>query len=130
MAQHPLPPNATDDAADVLKARLRGELRLAMRAKEARRVRVLRALIAALDNAQAVPPEDRHTRYEVRSFGDRSAEVERLRLGETEVGRLLTQEITARTEAADQLLALGQIERAAELRAEAAVVAQWVQHDV
>jgi hypothetical protein len=111
------------DAAEVTKARLREDLLASMRAKDGRRVRVLRMLIAELDNAQAVPPGERHTRYVVHAFGDRSAEVSRLRLSEPEVEALFAQKLTALTTAADELEQLGRTSEAAELRAEAAMVA-------
>lgn len=44
-------------SATALKQRLREDLKSAMQAKAADEMRVLRALIAALDNAEAVPPK-------------------------------------------------------------------------
>lgn len=114
------------DAAEAAKVRLRADLKLAMRARATPDVGVLRALIAALDNAQAVPIGDTHQRYVEHQFGDRSAEVPRLGLDGAEVRRLLDHEVTSRTEAADQIERLGRSERAVQLRAEAAIVARYL----
>ena len=118
-------PGPRPDAAEVIKARLRADLRLAMRARASLEVGVLRALIAAVDNAQAVPIGGGHQRYVVHTFGDASAEVPRLMLDVAQVERLLEGEIANRRMAAEQFDALARPERAAELRAEAAVVARY-----
>lgn len=115
-----------EDAAETIKVRLRGDLKSAMQARDAFETSVLRALIAALDNAQAVPAADKHARYVVHAFGDPAAEVPRLRLQMQDVQTLLEKEIAARRDAADQLERLGKIERAAELRAEATIVARYL----
>jgi hypothetical protein len=115
----------SEDAAEVMKSRLRTDLRSAMLAKEHVRVRVLRAVIAALDNAQAVPIGDRHARYVVHAFGDRSTEVARLALGAWDVQHLLTGEAAARTSAAEEMERLRQTGRAEELHREAAVIAEY-----
>jgi uncharacterized protein len=125
MAEQPTSGVIANDAADIVKARLRQDLRLSIRAKEWLRVKVLRSLIAALDNAQAVPPGDQHVHYAIRTFGDGSAEVSRLRLSEREVQRLLAQEFASLRTAADELEQLDKRERAAELRAEAAIVESY-----
>jgi hypothetical protein len=88
-------------------------------------VRVLRALVAAIDDAQAVPPGEQHARYVVHAFGDRSAEVPRLRLTEEDVRRLLAHEAAARTSAAAEMERLGQNDRAKELHKETAVIASY-----
>ena len=56
------PAEPGSDAAESLKARLRADLKLAMRARAKLDVGVLRALIAALDNAQAVQIGKTHHR--------------------------------------------------------------------
>jgi uncharacterized protein YqeY len=120
-------PTATDgDAAETLKARLRADLKQAMRARASLEVGVVRALIAALDNAQAVPIGDAHQRYVVHAFGDGATEVPRLVLDAARVEGLLGDELAGRLQAADQIEGLGRAERAAELRAEAAIVARYL----
>jgi uncharacterized protein YqeY len=117
-----------EDAAEVTKLRLRRDLKASMEARDGFEVSVLRALIAALDNAQAVPAQDKHTRYVVRKFGDPATEVPRQRLDAGEVQMLLEGEIKSRRDAADQLEQLGKMDRATDLRAEAAIVAQYLIH--
>ena len=115
-----------DDAAEAMKSRLRTDLRPAMVAKDSLRVRVLRALIAAIDDAQAVPPGDQHARYVVHAFGDRSAEVPRLQLAEEDVQRLLAHEAAARTTAGGEMERLGQNDRAQDLSSEAAIIKSYL----
>jgi hypothetical protein len=117
---------AADDAAEAMKSRLRTDLRSAMVAKDPSRVRVLRALITALDDAQAVPVGDQHLRYAVHAFGDRSAEVPRLRLTEEDVQRVLAHEAAARTAAAAEMRRLGDDERAQNLDREAALTVGYL----
>lgn len=119
------PAQPAEDAGEAMKRRLRDDLRDAMRARAAMETAVLRVLVAAFDNAEAAPVGDTHARYQVRMFGDRSAEVPRLRLSESEVRRVLAQEVAARTEAAAELERLGRRVEAAALRAEADIVARY-----
>jgi len=119
-------PPAPFDAAEGLKARLRADLLAAMRAKATVEVAVLRALVAALDNAQAVPLAPGHQRYVEYRFGDRSAEVPRLAVSGVEVADLLDRERRDRLAAAAEFAALGQSERAARLSAEADIVARYL----
>jgi hypothetical protein len=114
-----------EDAAEVMKSRLRADLRSAMLAKDPLRVRVLRALVAAIDDAQAVPPGEQHQRYVVHAFGDRSAEVPRLRLAEEDVQSLLAREAAARTSAAAEMERVAQNDRAQDLSKEAAIIASY-----
>ena len=119
-------PARVEDAADAAKARLRDDLGSAMRARDARRTAVLRAVIAALDNAQAVPAGERHVRYVERAFGDPSGEVPRLCLDAADVRALLEGEVANRRNAADEFERLGHPERAIELRAQATIVARYL----
>jgi len=118
--------DTVEDAAEVAKLRLRGDLKLAMQARAKLETSLLRAIIAALDNAQAVPARDKHARYVEHEFGDPAAEVPRLRLDAQDVRTLLEQEIRSRREAADQFEQLGKTDRAAELREEANIVARYL----
>ena len=114
------------DAATSAKARLRVDLKLAMQTRALLRVRTLRSLIAALDNAEAVPPAGRHERYVVHAFGDRSAEVPRLTLTQHEVGELFEREAAARRADAANLAALGKLVQANDLQAEASIIDAYV----
>ena len=115
------------DGASSAKARLRADLKLAMQARASLRIRALRILIAALDNAEAVPSDGRHERYVVHAFGDRSAEVPRRLLTQREVEALFEREAAARRADAADLAALGKLTQASELRAEASLIDVYVQ---
>src|SRR4051794_34123159 len=107
------------DPAEIIKARLRADLLTAMRARAPVEVALLRALVAALDNAQAIEVGARRHRYVELKFGDRTAEVPRRELTQADVESLLVREIQERRDAAAQLGEVGQAERAARLAAEA-----------
>jgi uncharacterized protein YqeY len=125
MTQQEAPGPTVEDPAEAIKSRLRTDLRSALIAKDAPRVRAARALIAAVDDAQAVPPADGQPRYVVHAFADRSAEVPRLRLTDDDVRRVVGHEAGIRTSAATEMERLGQIERARELRLEAAIITRY-----
>lgn len=118
-------PNSLNDAAEHLKARLRTDLRAAMRERVTTEISVLRALIAAIDNAQAAPIGEAHQRYVELRFGDRSAETPRLCLSGADVDALLEREVREKLDAAEQFDRLGQGEHAAALRAHADIVARY-----
>jgi uncharacterized protein YqeY len=126
MTQEEASGSAVEDPAEAIKSRLRADLGSAMGAKDAVRVRALRATIAAIDDAQAVPVNDQHLRYVVRAFGDRSAEVPRLGLTAEDVTRVLTYEAAARSSAAAEMERLHQTGRARELHEEAAIIASYL----
>lgn len=112
-------------AAAVLKERLRADLKVAMQARASGEVRLLRTLIAALDNAEAVPGGNLVEKYVPRSFGDASGEVARLVLDDEAVELLLADEIESRMAAADDYERLGETGEAARLREEAALIARY-----
>ncbi|MEV4744377.1 hypothetical protein [Streptomyces sp. NPDC049555] len=84
-----------------------------MRARDKVAVTALRATLAALDNAEAVPLEE---------AGSGSTEVARRELSERKVVDVVRAEAAERLQTAAQLTALAYEERAARLRAEAAVL--------
>ncbi len=53
-----------------LTGRLRTDLKAAMLGRRVAEIEVLRSLIAAIDDAQAVPVSSLHETYVVRAFGD------------------------------------------------------------
>ena len=109
-------------SAAALKDRLRADLKAAMRARATDEVRLLRTLVAAFDNAEAVPGE---TRYVPRSFGDPGAEVARLELDDEAVGRLLATEAETRLAAAADYERHGRAEEAQRLRSEAGLIDRY-----
>jgi uncharacterized protein YqeY len=113
-------------AAARAKAALRARLGNALKARDAMTVRVVRRLIAALDDAEAVPVGDRHDRYVLHAFGAAATEMPRRDLDPAEIAAVLGAEHAALAAAAATARAGGQTERAAMLTAEAAVAAEWV----
>ena len=109
-------------SATALKERLRADLKAALQARASDEVRVLRTLIAALDNAEAVPGE--YTALP-RAFGDPSGEVARRELDAGAVESLLAGEIETRLAAASDYERHGRTTEAARLRNEAALVARY-----
>ena len=109
-------------SATALKQRLRADLKAAMRARASDEVRLLRTLIAALDNAEAVPGE---TGYVPRAFGDPGAEVARRELDGEAVGGLLGSEIDTRLVAAADYERHGAMDEAGRLRREVELIARY-----
>lgn len=108
------------DAAKEIKLRLRADLRAALRDGRGAEVKMIRSLLAAVDNAEA-PPLPAGQTAPGEDATNRSAEVKRLRLDEAQVRAALLAEIEEREGAAVELERLERTERAASLRAEAAV---------
>lgn len=114
------------DAVQTLQARLRADLKIAMRARRQVETGALRALLSAIDDAQAVPVGDQHDAYVVREFGDAAVEVQRLTLDRAALDALLQRERQERLTAAGQMSVLGQAERADRLREEASIIAGYL----
>ena len=110
-------------SATAFKARLRADLKAAMQARATDEVRLLRTLIAALDNAEAVSGAP--DKYVPRAFGDPSGEVPRLVLDDEAVSRLLASEIESRLAAADDYERHGEAEQARRLRDEAGLIDRY-----
>ncbi len=105
-----------------LRTRLADAARHAMRARDRDRLRVLRTTLAALDNAEAVPPAATAGALEASPLGVGSTEVPRRALGEPEVRALVRHEVEEREQAAASYAEVGDDARAARLRAEAEVL--------
>ncbi|MYT32656.1 MULTISPECIES: hypothetical protein [unclassified Streptomyces] len=96
-----------------------------MRARDRTAVSALRATLAALDNAEAVPVEEvelRAAALEQSPVGAGATEAARRELSEHRVVDVVRAEAAERLEAAAQLTAPAHADRAARLRAEAAVL--------
>jgi uncharacterized protein YqeY len=111
--------------ADTIRARLRSDLSQALKTRDGRTAEVLRALIAAIDNAEAVPVV-RAGPYRELAFGDPAAEVPRRALGNAEIAAVLKAEIAERQAAAEQLAAKCHNLEADELRAGCAIVGRYL----
>jgi uncharacterized protein YqeY len=116
--------------ATALKERMRGDLKAAMQARAAVEVRLLRTLIAALDNAEsvAVEPVSKDgppSAHGQRRFGDPSGEVSRRELDAEAVDGLLAAEIESRLSAARDYERHRQGDEAARLRREADLIGRY-----
>lgn len=109
-----------------LKGRLRTDLKAAILCRRAAEVTVLRSLIAAIDDAQAVPVSKLHEKYVVRAFGNPSVEVPRRELATGDLRQLLESERDVRVEAAEEYRALGCNSRADKLTVAAKIVARYL----
>jgi uncharacterized protein YqeY len=112
-------------SATALKERLRADLKAAMQAKATVEVRLLRTLVAALDNAEAVRDERVPDKYVARSFGDPSGEIARRELDRDAISELLAAEVEARLAAAGDYERHGEAEEARRLRGEAELIARY-----
>jgi hypothetical protein len=109
---------AEADAAEAMRGRLQADLRAAIKARSALEVGMLRVLIAAIDNAGAVP-------LAAGSAPPRS-EVERRRLSDDDVQALLRREQETRAGAAREFNRLGRTSEAEQAEREAGVVGRYL----
>jgi uncharacterized protein YqeY len=109
-----------------MRERLRTALPGAMKQRDAGLVAVLRATLAALDNAEAVPPQEHDhgsLALEATPVGVGVREVARRDLSDEEVERLVRAEIDERRTAARVYEQAGEHEHARRLRHEADTLA-------
>lgn len=118
--------NRQENAAETMKARLRADLRAAMKDKRSSEARVIRSLVAAIDNAEAPPAQKQRTGPTFHRFRSGSAEVERLLLDSAQMRQVLLAEIGERELAAAELEGLGKMDRAAALRAEILIARRYL----
>jgi len=97
-----------------------------MLGRRAEEVSVLRSLIAALDNAQAVPVDELHDKYVVRAFGDSAVEQPRLRLSPDDLQTLLNAEVEARRAASEDYRKAGLGDHMERLSREAGIVGRYL----
>jgi hypothetical protein len=114
------------DAAALIKTRIRGDLTAAMKARRSAETSLLRGLLAALDNAEAVSIGTAHDHYKVRMFGDPSVEVPRRVLGEADVHNLLLRETADREASVQEFEKLGLQKDAERLRDEISLIARYL----
>jgi uncharacterized protein YqeY len=120
-------------AADTWRATLRAALVAARKDRDSMRVSALRSALSAIDNAEAVPTAPAGAAAPVSASGSAAiaggvaglgaTEVDRRELSDEQIRGLLRAEIDERLAAAQQVGDGGHAERAAVLRAEAAVLA-------
>lgn len=116
MSEH----HAEPDHAHQLKARMRLDLKDAMKGRRTEEITVLRILLAAIDNAEA--PDIGSAPLQVTGL---SGEVERLPLSPDQLEAILVAELRDRERAAAQLTPLGQAQRAEALLREAEIVRRY-----
>lgn len=110
------------EPANDMKERLRADLRAAMKEKRAAEVKVLRALIAALDNAEAPAGPADNTPWDPSS----PSEIKRLLLSAADVQRAIAAELNEREHAVIELERVGRAENAETVRAEALVIRRYL----
>jgi len=124
-------PAMVPDADDV-RARLKAALRAALRERDMIAASAVRSALAALGNAEAVPPDEGapvrgggpHYAGSVGGLG--AAEAQRRDLSQDEVGRIIRTEIAERVAAAQEYEIGGHGDRAARLRREADVLSDAI----
>ena len=109
-----------------MKAKLRRDLRAAMKRGDKGETALLRELVAVLDNAEAVPLRQERPSVDRHAFGDGSAEGERRVLARREVHALMLGAMKARVEAAAEFARLGAKERSSALDAEIEILRRYV----
>lgn len=114
------------DPGHDMKARMRADLRAAMKEGRMAEAKLIRALVAALDNAEAPPIETDSKATDQHRFRDGSAEVERLHLSTARVREVLVKEIKEREDAAAEMHRLDRPDRADALRAEASLARRYI----
>lgn len=115
-----------EDAGRDMKTRLRVDLRNAMKDGRMMEAKVIRALVAAIDNAETPPVPAAQTIPIRHRFHARSAEVERLMLSRFHIRRILTAELYDRERAAAEMERLEMMDRAETLRVEALLVKRYL----
>ena len=118
--------STAENAGAVMKAQLRRDLRTAMRRGDKGETALLRELVAALDNAEAVPLRQERPSVDRHAFGDGSAEGERRVLTRRDVHALMLGEMKARLEAAAEFARLGAEARSIALDAEIEILRRYV----
>ena len=113
--------------AEAIRETLRADLKSAMLGKDRERAALIRTLIAAIDNAEAVEATAEQQSETFRKLGDSSGEVARRELTTQDIAAVLEREVASRVEAAAQYRA-GRIEaEAARLEREADTVRSYMQ---
>ncbi len=117
----------TEDAGSDMKVRMRADLRDAMKDGRRTEAKVIRTLIAAIDNAEAPPTHVARTAAVQHRFLSGSAEVEWVALSRPHVRNVLLAEIQELERAAVELDRLEKMDRAEALRAEARVAKRYLE---
>lgn len=114
-------------AATAMKLRLRYDLRAAMAGKRSAEVAVLRTLLGALDQAEAVAAAARGREYVSLKFGDPGTEVPRKQLSSEDVLAVVCRERDELRGAADEYARLKQADAAAGFALKAEILARYLE---
>lgn len=114
------------DPAREMKLRMRADLISAMKAGRGDDARLIRSLIAAIDNAEAPSIAPAGSDRDQHRFEAGTAEVRRVCLTQAQVHAILSAEIREREQAEREMERLGQVELAAALRTETALAARYL----
>ncbi|MCM5557402.1 GatB/YqeY domain-containing protein [Pleomorphomonas sp. JP5] len=110
--------------ADTMKADLRRDLVVAMKRRDKAETSLLRLLIGAIDNAEAVPATGSDATP--LPFGAGTAEARRRHLTEDDIRAIFKWEMDDRTAAAAEFARLGVAARSAALTAEVETIRRYV----
>ena len=112
--------------AAAMKLRLRDDLRAAMAGKRSAEVTVLRALLGALDQAEAVTVVAGAREHVSFKFGDPAVEIPRKQLSLADVRKVVREEHAELRVAADEYARLGQGEAAADFAMRAQMLERYL----
>ncbi|MBB1093329.1 hypothetical protein HUU61_18810 [Rhodopseudomonas palustris] len=115
------------DTANAMKTRMRADLRAAMKDGRTSEAKLIRTLVAAIDNAEAPPLSDGERATDQHRFHDGSAEVERLSLNPAQVRAVLVAEMQERERAAAEMNRVNRLDRADALHAETLLVRRYIE---
>ena len=118
--------SVSETASEAMKARLRSDLRSAMKRGDKGETALLRQLVAALDNAEAAPLREERPSVDRHAFGAGSAEGARRILTREDVYALMLGELNVRVEAGAELARLGAEARSAALDADIRILRRYV----
>lgn len=118
-----------------MRGQLRGDLTVAIKTGDRITISALRSALAALENAETADG-DRSSRSAQPSSeyiagaaaGLGTAEVPRRNLTDAHAEAIVRREVTERLQAADEAEILGRLDRADRLRAEARVLAKYIEN--
>lgn len=105
--------------ANAIRARLRADLKTAMVERRREDLALIRTLIAAIDNAEAVALPNGAKPADSAAFASGGAEAQRRLLSGADVAKILKVEIATRLTAAAQIRIGGNADQADQLEAEA-----------
>jgi uncharacterized protein YqeY len=115
--------SVSDQPAQRWRATLRGALLTARKERDAIRTAALRSALSAIDNAETPGgPVPAAGAIAEGASGLGAAEVARRTLTDAEIRTVIRAEVDERVEAAEQLASAGRPDRAADVRAEVAVL--------